>query len=346
MMKVIFGELPEWAKRSNPLLRYELVRSEGSTEPRARAMRIGGWALLLAMFGLGGYLYATEGLTRSFQMPYTLDIWRALFFPLLILQVIMRVAGLSMAMGAVTEERRRQTWDNLRSTEMGIELSLRTRWVSILFYRLRPMLFAIILSRIILIGGILYELTAMQGEYLRILSNRAVPGVPFEMSIVLLAAMMTAFILLPITATGVDIAIGLLIGSRVKNRAYAGILQTLLVIFRVGTAIVLLWLTLRYMLQFQAGAATSNGSLLWLMDLFNTSELALEGSAALGLLASFSVFGDWGLLISQLTRAGELWAEIPYSIFIGVGLLALALVQILISEGLLRLATRFAEHNE
>jgi hypothetical protein len=346
MIKFLFGELPPWAKQSNPLLRYDVHRHRAATNPNARIMRIAGWAIVLALLGLAGYFYATEGLTRSLQMPYTLDIWRAVFFPLLLIQIILRVAGFMMGVNAVSEDRRRQTWDNLRSTEMGAELSLRTRWVSILFYRLRGLLALTIGLRIVLVVGILYELTSMQGEYLTILTSRAAPSVPMELGVVLLAGLMTAFILMPITATGVDVALGLLISSRLRHRTYTGIAQILVGFLSVGTTLVLLWLTLRYLLQFQFSPTGGTGSILWLVELLNAQPLALDGNAALALFGAFSILGDWGLIFSQLTRAGELWAEIPYSIYIGIAMLAITVIQVLLSEGMLRLATRFAERNE
>ena len=346
MIKFLFGELPPWAKQSNPLLRYDVNRNRGATNPNARITRIAGWGFVLALLGLGGYFYATEGLTRSLQMPYTLDIWRAIFFPLLLIQIILRVAGFTMGVNAVSEDRRRQTWDNLRSTEMGAELSLRTRWVSIVFYRLRGLLALTVALRIVLIVGILYELTSMQGEYLTILTSRAVPSVPMELGVVLLAALMTAFVLMPITATGVDVALGLLISSRLKHRTFTGIAQIIVGFFTVGLTLILLWLTLRYLLQFQFSPTGGTGSVLWLIELLNAQPLALEGNAALALFGAFSIFGDWGLVFSQLTRAGELWAEIPYSIYIGLAMLVITIVQVLLSEGMLRLASRFAERNE
>ena len=88
MIKFLFGELPPWAKQSNPLLRYDANRHRATTTPNARIMRIVGWGFLLARLGLAGYFYATEGLSRPLQMPYTLDIWRAIFFPLLLIQII------------------------------------------------------------------------------------------------------------------------------------------------------------------------------------------------------------------------------------------------------------------
>lgn len=321
MIKRLFGELPTWAKLENPLLRYEITRRRDKSE--SRLGRIAGWVLVLTLLIVGGYLYTTDGLQRGLQMPYTLDIWRIIVFPLVLIQLVMRIAGLSLGIGAINDERQRQTWDNLRATEQGAELSLRTRWVSV-FYRLRGMLFTVIAARIILIVAILYELTSMQGGYLDLLAARAIPSLSVEIGVILLAAFMTAFIMMPITATGVDIAIGLFISTNVRNRAIASLVQILVVLFRVVSTVLLFWWA-------------------WL---FMNEELALEGTQALGLLTGVSVFGDWGVLLSQLTRAGEMWAVVPYSIFLGIMMLLAVLVQVGVASALLMASAKSAEVRE
>ena len=180
------------------------------------------------------------------QMPYTLDIWRMLFFPILVIQVIMRVSGLSLAVSSVRDERRRQTWDNLRATERGAEIALRTRWVSV-FYRLRGLILTVMTTRIILIIAILYELTSMQGGYLDLLAAKSDPSISLEMAVILLSALMTAFVMMPITAIGVDIALGLLISTAIRNRAFAGLAQVLVLTFRLVSTFVLFWLTWGFM---------------------------------------------------------------------------------------------------
>ncbi len=321
MIKRIIGDIPDWAKRENPLLRYELSRREDKSG--SAVGRVAMWVIILSALVLGGYLYVTNGLQRSLQMPYTLDIWRMLVFPLVAIQLILRVAGLSLGVGAVTDERQRQTWDNLRATERGAEIGLRTRWVSV-FYRLRGLVFTILLSRFVLIGAILYELTSMQGGYLDLLTARAMPSVSMEVGVILLAAFMTAFIIIPITATGVDIAIGLFISTNIRNRALSALAQVLVVVFRVVTTVGLFWVTWQLM----------NG------------ESALEGLPALYTLGAGAILADWGVLLSQLSNAGEIWAQTPYAVFLGLAMLIFAVIQVGIASGLLMLSVRSAEVRE
>lgn len=323
MFKHIFGELPNWARRTNPLLRYELARFDPVLNFKERVFRIGGWVILLAILVLAGYFYATNWLQNSFAPPYTLDIWRMLFFPVLILQLLSRLLGLSLGVNSVRDDRRRQTWDNLRSTERGAAIGLRSRWVSV-FYRLRGLIFAMMTARLILIAAILYELTSMQGAYLDILLAKSVPNISLELGIILVSAFMTALVVMPIAAIGVDIAFGLLVSTAIRNRAYAGLAQVLALTFRVVTTVVLFWLAWGFM----------NGT------------ISLDTSQSLAAIGGFSIFGDWGLMLAQLSQAGQLWLDIPYSIFIGLALLVVTIIQVAITSGLLNLAVYFAERNE
>ena len=320
MIKRIFGELPDWAKQENPLLRYELVRRQDKSQ--SSIGRISMWVIGLTILFLGGYIFATNGLQRGLQLPYTQDIWRILVFPALIIQIVMRVAGLSLGVGAVTDERQRQTWDNLRATEQGANIGLRTRFVSV-FYRLKGLIFTLMITRIILIVAVLYELTSFQGGYLDLLTARAIPIVSVEVGVIILAAFLTAFIMMPLTATGVDIAIGLLISTTLPNRALSSLAQVLVVVFRVVSSVALFWLT-------------------WQM-------IGMEETAGLTqsyILGAGAIFADWGLTLSQLSQAGQFWAQAPYTVFIGLIMLIAVVAQAAIAGGLLILAVRLAEIRE
>jgi len=321
MIRQLFGDIPEWMRSDNPLLRYELKRRLDTSE--SRLGRITGWVMVLSVLILGGVLYATNGLQRGFQMPISLDIWNVVIFPLILVQLVMRIAGLSLGIGAINDERQRQTWDNLRATEQGAELSLRTRWVSV-FHRLRGLLFTVMTARIILIGAILYDLTSMQGQLLDLLAARAVPAVSAEVGIIILAGFMTAFIMMPLTAMGVDIALGLFISTSFKSRSISMILQILIVAFRVATTALLFWGVWQF----------TNGS------------LELNNPQALGVLSGFSILGDWGVVMSHLSAAGELWATVPHTIFIGLMMLAAVITQIAITSGLLAASVKAAEIRE
>jgi hypothetical protein len=319
----LFREYLDWAEQSKPLLRYEQSRNAPDNHSQARIWRIIAWVALLSVLLLGGYFFATNGLQTSLDRPYSQALWRFIVIPLFLMQVLVQVAALSLGLGAVGAERRRQTWDNLRATERGTEISLQTRFPAI-FSRLFGFAAFIAIGRLLLIGAILYEVMSFQGDYLNLLSARSNPAVSLELGMILLGAFMTAFVLLPITATAFNIALGLCISAWVRNRAVAAILQILVLGLRVLSAGLLFYYA--WQLAYEG--------------------IVLEASPALGLLSSSAAFGDWGLLLSQLSLAGEFWRTVPYSIFIGLALLLWLIIQALLTQGLLKLAVRAAELRE
>src|SRR3990170_5176382 len=138
MIQRLSGQLPSWARLTHPVLRYEI----GKVQPpprRVRLLRALGVVLLGMVLIVAGYLIATNLLTRPAGPSLTESINAVIFWPLLSIQLIARIAALSLTANAVQDEVRRQNWDNLRATSLGAELALRARWASV-FYRLRGLL--------------------------------------------------------------------------------------------------------------------------------------------------------------------------------------------------------------
>ena len=73
--------------------------------------------------------------------------------------------------------------------------------------------------------------------------------------------------------------------------------------------------------------------------------LTLSDGTAWLLMGGFAAFGDWGLSFLHLGFFGEIWATIPYGIFLGVALLAFALAGSALTEWILAFATRRAERS-
>ena len=320
MLQRLTGQLPEWARPEHPILRHEIARMRESGTFTVRFVQ---FLFLALVLGGIGYLYALYVAPQPLTNNITDIIWRIVFFPALIVQVILRLIAVTLGVNSVNEERQRRTWDKFRSTEVGAELRLRTRWVAI-FYRLRGLIGGVMLVRIVLIIGILYDLTAFRGGYLDILTANITPEMSVFVGVIMLAFLMTAGLILPLTSLGVDIALGILITVAIKDRAYASILYILWILFRL----ILVFGFLIAMTQF----------------LQNTFEPA--NTESLLLVAGYSAFADWGLFMMQLGAAGEIWAIVPFSIFMGIILLGFALVQAIISDGLLALAVRLSERRE
>jgi hypothetical protein len=321
MMQRLSAQLPMWARTDHPVLRYELGRVQRVSR-RTRYLRIAGYAALLVILLWGGYAIATSFFQNAAGQNLTESLSAVVFWPTLLVQVILQIAALTLTVNMVSEQKRRQTWDNVRATEDGAAVSLRARW-ALVFYRLRPLLAFVLVVRLLLIGGILVDLTAFQGRYIDLLINGVTPGVPPLVAALLLAFLMTASLLLPLTSVGLAAALGLLVSVNFQQRVYSVLTQVVLIVFLLLVTVLL-----------TVGATQ-----------FVRGELALSDGSALALMGSFAAVGDWGLSYLHLGFYSEIWATVPYAIFLGIALLIFAMAQSALAEWLLALAIRRAERN-
>lgn len=319
MMQRFATQLPPWAREDHPILRYELGRSRQITR-RARYLRAAGAAFALALLFWAGYAIATGLFQNPPGQNLTEGMMAIAFWPTLALQVLLQMAALTLTVNTVSEQKRRATWDNLRATETGANLTLRTRWATV-YYRLMPLLIVVTVIRAALIVGILIDLTAFQGRYIDLLINNITPDVSPVVGALLLAFLMTASLLLPFTSVGLDAAIGLLISVTVQQRVYSVMTQMIVILLRLAVVVALV-----------IGATQ-----------FIRGDLRLTDAAAWALMGAFAGFGDWGLSYLHLGFYSEVWATIPYAILLGVALLAFAMLESLVSEWLLAFAIRRAE---
>jgi hypothetical protein len=321
MIQRLSAQLPLWARANHPVLRYELGRTQRATR-RTRYARIAGYAALLIVLLWGGYAIATSFFQNTAGQNLTESLSAVVFWPTLLIQVLLQIAALTLTVNMVSEQKRRQTWDNVRATEDGAAVSLRARW-ALVFYRLRPLLAFVLLVRLLLIGGILVDLTAFQGRYIDLLINGVTPTVPPLVAALLLAFLMTASLLLPLTSVGLAAALGLLVSVNFQQRVYSVLTQVVLIVFLLLVTVALV-----------VGATQ-----------FVRGELTLSDGSALALMGSFAAVGDWGLSYLHLGFYSEIWATVPYAIFLGIGLLIFAMAQSALAEWLLALAIRRAERN-
>jgi hypothetical protein len=177
--------------------------------------------------------------------------------------------------------------------------------------------------RIALIVGILIDLTAFQGRYIDLLVNGITPEVPPLVAALLLAFLMTASLLLPLTSLGLGAAIGLYMSVTVQQRIYSVMAQIIAVVLLIGMVVAL-----------TIGATQ-----------FTRGDLTLPDGAAWALMAGFGALADWGLSYLHLGFYSEIWATIPYAVFFGVGLLIFAVAQSALAEWILALAIRRAERS-
>lgn len=321
MLQRLTGPLPLWARLDHPMTRYEVGRLQPPPR-RTRYLRAAAIVVLLVVLFVGGYAIATGFFQRPAGQSLTESVMAVVYWPMLALQILMQVFALLLTVNTVAEQKRRQAWDNLRATEDGVGLALRIRWVSV-YYRLRELLIFVLTVRLLLILGILYDLTAFQGRYIDLLLNGITPELPPLVGALLLAFMMTASLLLPLTSLGLSAAVGLLFSVLVQQRTYSVLTQVLAVALRTSLAAALL-----------IGATQ-----------FVRGELAISDLAAGLLMGGFAALADWGLAFLNLGFFSEIWATVPFFIFAGIALILFSILQSALTEWVLALAVHLGERN-
>src|SRR5690606_33900046 len=141
MLQRLAIQLPDWAQRKHPFLHYELNKANRLTR-QARYFRAFQVVVVGLVLAVGGYLIATRLLTQSAGSNLTEAALAIVYWPLLALQAGLSVGAVLLTGSVVSEEMRRQTWDNLRATAGGAELTLRTRWAAV-FYKMRGILIVV-----------------------------------------------------------------------------------------------------------------------------------------------------------------------------------------------------------
>ena len=310
--------LPEWALPDHPLLQYERSHFRRRGGRRGYIVQL---SLLSILVGGSALCYAALVLRPAGAISLSSLFWQSVYYPTLVLQLLTMILALTLGASAVGGERSRKTWDNLRVTEFGAGLALRARWAGVL-YRLRAPITLILLVRLMLCAGILYDLTAFGGLYAEILGAQAQPPLPeLRLELLLIALAVTVNLLLPILQFAMAAAFGILLSVAVREQIYALIIQMLVAAVQLAFAIAGAW-AIAQMLQ-----SDSTGTSNWSYALFY----------------GYSAFGDWGLLLAQLGSLGEIWHRVPFGATISLGLMILVLALGLAADGMMWLAGRLAE---
>lgn len=318
MQKLRDWLLPEWAQSDHPLLHYELSHSRGRAGRRGTILQL--TALAISLVGAAA-VYAAVPLSPASGANLTGVVWQSIYYPLLVLQLLTMVLALALGGAAVGGERSRKTWDNLRVTEFGAGLALRARWAGI-FYRLRAPITLILLARVILCAGILYDLTAFGGLYAQMLGANAKPPLPaWRLDLLLIALAVTVNILLPFIQIAAVAAFGIFLSVAVRERIYAAVIQLLVIAVQLAFAV--------------AGAIAIAQMI--------RGDAAVAGGWSYALCLGYSAFGDWGLLLAQLGSLGEIWHRVPFGTTLSLGLMILLVGLGLAADGMMWLAARLSE---
>ena len=318
LAKMFYNQLPEWARPTNPMMRYALGYQAISRRRLLVRLLLG---VVLIALTIGVSYILTESTTTAENPPFR----EFMYYPLIGLMLLMQVLAIAITTNAIALERQKGTWDSLQITLSGAEMSIRTRW-ALVFYRLRWLLVAIFIGRLGFMLLLLNDITDFEGRAIDVRIINISPEVSLEVAVFLLAALMTAAVLQPFVALGFDAAVGMLVGT-LTTRRNVGILTTVfLMLVRLGISI---------------AALVLGGQIL---DATGTTENIIEMPASEAwarLIALFSQ-GDLSLRILDLEVLGTIWADIDEGIYLGGVVLLVIVVQALITNGLLWLAARRA----
>lgn len=331
---LFYRNLPAWMEDDHPMMKRELQRGYHRQRITNHWLRRVRWLSLVAsalMLGIIGY--TVMGMLRQDNpnMPFSQQVYSWQLVPLYIIHFLLFMGAFSLGLNTIHDQKRINTWEKIRVTSDGIRLIMWARWAYLTFHHNALLLTVVYVVRVVMIGALLYDLTAFGGNYLRYLLLQSTPAVPHGLGVVLVGANITAGLLLPLSMLSLTSALSLLASTYFTQPIliwFAKITFTA-VYFLIGTALMLL-VTSLYMETVYEG----------------NSILAHQNIGIAGWFAAVgvTVYADWGASLLYLGFLGEhVWVNIPYGIWIGVGVLAVVMVQVILAEICLRIAVYRAE---
>lgn len=280
--------------------------------------------ILLAVVYIGILIAGTSLLGVTSGTPSAV-VYRALYLPSVVAQALVSAAAFGFTIHTVHTLRRKQTWDALRATAGGSGQAIRAAWAAAVYYRLSGMIGILIYApRLVLLGFLLWDLTAFRGDYLTLIAGGHQPSITPPFEILLLGATIAAAFLLPLSALGLEAAVGLLLSTFARSRQTASLIQIVLTVARVG------WSLLPVFIFTNITSALATGP-------------APDSYPLLALLANGAA-GDWGLGMMHAATVDSVWANIPFSAYIGVALLGVVLLHSALTVLVLRWTARRAQN--
>jgi hypothetical protein len=333
MLQRLFGQLPDFARPTHPMMRYVLSAAERRTNRRSQIIRLVAGLLFLAALIAVSLQIGTDFGRSPLDTANPLDnVFLVLFWPLVVIQLLVRLAAIGSTSGVISSEVQHGTWDTLKITTNGAVLAMKTRWAAV-FYRLRMLLILIVLLRAVFIVFALINLTSFQGHYIDLLLSGTTPFGQPEISkdtsvivgIVITAMMMTASLLAPFTSVAFDASVGMLVGTLSQGRLLGILGQVTLLIVRILLTV--------FALHLAASALSLTAPNVWPYELLATVPL-------IGWLAAFFGIaeGDMGLTLLYLPYVQRLWADRDYGALVGVAFLAYVLLQAALANALVKWA--------
>jgi hypothetical protein len=315
----LLAQIPPWARPGNPVLRYMLQREERRTHPAIRlATNALGAGVLIAVL-LFSYRMTQQDTPLGLGDFNGSPLFSVLYVPLALVQFFALIVAILSPANALAIEQARGTWETLKITSHGGELAIWARWAA-MFYQMRWLLAFILVPRLFFAGRMLVDLTAYQGRHLDLYLVGITPDVSLGAGLVLLAAGMTASLVLPLVWIGFNGALGLSLAVVIRRRQVASLLRLAVVIGQ--------WLA--FGLALLATDVTSRTS-------WYTSDAGTWRDQLF-----LALVGEQGLRLMDLRTQFEMWADVEYGVLVGGLALVSVFVLGLLTNALLHLAARHA----
>jgi hypothetical protein len=351
-MQIIYRSLPEVARPTHSVMRHQLTVSRGR-----RRVWLGRILITLSLICtvVLGFLVTTNFGTTSLESslnPFE-QVYLILFWPLVVIQIGLRLAAFGGATGILQSEKSRETWDMLKITTEGTNLLFRVRWWAAFFHRLRFGLLILIGARIVFVIGFLYTFSANNGRYLDLMiggttplgrmadsDGRTLSFTAIALGVLLIAMQLTVAFILPFVSLAFDAALGALVGVMMRSRWIGLLGQVLMLVFRAAISAFALWY----------------GALALGYPIFGLSRGTLQQDFAdvplLGFLRGIGgIFlgvteGDQGLTLLYIPHVQQIFADFEYGVLIGLFTLLYTIFLTVMAVLTLRLAIRIANRPE
>ena len=322
--QALLAPLPEWARPSNPMLRFVLQGIQQRGTVLRWLLRIGIVLMLLSLLAISFWFYDDN---NPLGMADAVDsaVFTVLYLPLVALQAVALLLAFFVTANRVGLERQRGRWEALKITSHGAEMVVRAQWAAT-FYQLRWLLVLLLVPRLLFTGLLLIDLGDNQGYTLDLYVTGITPDVPLEVAILLLAALMTVALMQIPVLVGLNSAIGLLLAVSTNNRTLALIVRVVVVLAEMALVALALGagqdVLDRTLWTYAFPAADTTGD--WFKLLF------------------FGALGDQSLRFMNLGTFLRTWSDVDYAVTLGGALLAILGIEVVLTNRLLVIATRRA----
>ncbi|HVO41068.1 MAG TPA: hypothetical protein VMT34_00520 [Aggregatilineales bacterium] len=332
------ARLPDFARRNTAFMRSVIAGQSRTSSPFWRILRLLLVAVVLLLTPLIGWYVAVLTGTDPLAAPTVLDrAFMAMFWVLVLIQLGVRIATLATGSGLISASMRAESWETLKATPDGAALAVKTHWAAVL-YRVAPTLIFLMVWRLYFAGVLVANLTSYEGHVFDVFLGGTVPlGSPqflgadnhltlpaVALAVVLMAVTLTASLLILVTSAAFDAALGIWLGTLARGRVVNTLGQATVIVIRILLTGFALWIGAA---AIEAGGTpfapiggnpiTFSPPVAWIGALFGLVE------------------GDQGLSLLHLWNYPPLWANIDHSVFIGVALLILVLVQAALANRLI-----------